>query len=73
MSEGSEGRSQSPDATVSRSQMPTEHGEHDELDALGDNDEETSVAIGSDRGDNRKMKVLAFQLKRSYIENPKYK
>ena len=57
MSEGSEGSSLSP---RSRSQMPTEHGEHNELDALGDSDEETSVAIGSDRGDNRKIKVLAF-------------
>ena len=73
MSEESEGRSPSPNATASCSQMPTEHGEHNELDALGNSDEETSVAIGSDRGDNRKMKVLAFQLKRSYIENPKYK
>ena len=73
MSEGSEGRSQSPNATTSCSQMPTEHGEHNELDALGDSDEETSIAIGSDRGDNRKMKILVFQLKRSLIENPKYK
>ena len=73
MSEGSKGRSQSPNATMLCSQMPTEHGEHNELDALGDSDKETSIAIGSDRGDNRKMKVLAFQLKRSYIENPKYK
>ena len=73
MSEGSEGRSPSPNATISCSKIPTKHGEHNELDALGDSDEETSIAIGSDRGDNRKMKVLAFQLKRSYIENPKYK
>ena len=50
-----------------------QHGEQHELDASGDSDEETSAEIGSDRGDNRKMKVLAFQLKRSYIENPKYK
>ena len=73
MSEGAEGRSPSPNATVSCSQMPCEHGEQHELDALGDSDEETSTEIGSDRGDNRKMKVFAFQLKRSYIENPKYK
>ena len=53
--------------------MPSEHGEQNELDALGNSDEETFISIGSDRGDNRKMKVLAFQLKRSYIENPKYK
>ena len=70
MSEWSEGRSPSPNATMLCSQMPTEHGEHNEPDVLGNSDEETSVAIGSDRGDNRKMKVLAFQLKRSYIENP---
>ena len=70
MSEGSDGRSPSPNAMA---QMSSEHGEHNELDALGDSDEETSTANGSDRGDNRKMKVLAFQLKRSYIESPKYK
>ena len=73
MSEGSERRSQYLNATTSCSQMTTEHGEHNELDALGNSNEETSVAIGSDRGDKRKMKVLAFQLKRSLIENPKYK
>ena len=65
MSEGSEGRSPSPNATALCSQMPNEHGEQHELDALGNSDKETSAAIGSDRGDNR--------LKRSYIENPKYK
>ena len=55
ISEWSEVRSQSPNATMSCSQMPTEHGEHNKLDALGNSGEETSVAIGSDRGDNRKM------------------
>ena len=46
MSEGSEGRSPSPNATVSCSQMPTEYGEHNELDALSNSDKETSIAIG---------------------------
>ena len=73
MSEGSDGRSPSPNATVSCSQMSSKHDKQHELDALGDSDEETSAEIGSDRGANRKMKVLAFQLKRFYIENPKYK
>ena len=63
MSEGFEGRLPSPNATVSCSQMPTEHGEHNEFDALDDSDEETSIAIGSDRGGNRKMKVLPSSCK----------
>ena len=62
MSEGSDRRSPSPNATASCSQTSSEQHE---LDALGDSDEETSTGIGSDRGDDRKMKVLAFQLKRS--------
>ena len=53
--------------------MSSVHSEQHELDVLGNSNEETSTEIGSDRGDNRKMKVLAFQLKRSYVENPKYK
>ena len=73
MSEGSDGRSPSPNATVSCSQMSSEPSEQHELDALGNSDKETCTEIGSDRGDERKMKVLAFKLKRSYVENPKYK
>ena len=45
----------------------------DENNFMGDSDEETSTSEGVDTGDNRKMKVLSFQLKRSYIENPRYK
>ena len=73
MSEECDERSLSPNATASCSQMSSEHGEQHSLDALGNSNEETSTEIGSDRGDNRKMKALAFQLKRSYTENFKYK
>ena len=73
MSEGSDGRSLSPNATMLCSQMSSQHNEQHELDTLGDSGKETSTEIGSDRGDNRKMEVLAFQLKRSHVENPKYK
>ena len=60
MSEGSDGRSLSLNATASCSQMFSEHSEQHELDGLGESNQETSTEI-----------VLAFQLKRSYIENPK--
>ena len=45
MSEESEGRSPSPNATSSCSQMPTEHGEHNEPDALGNNDESFGLPV----------------------------
>ena len=57
MSEGSDGRSPSPNVTMSWSQMSSPHGEQHELDAFGNSNEETSAEIESDRGDNRKIEV----------------